>query len=94
MRAGLLNKIITIYNLVITKNEYGAETTTYQEKLKCRCRISDFGGGRTTQNSEIFYPYTKQFVVRRYQEIDDFDVIEYEKAGPEAGRKRHGPGLY
>lgn len=78
MRAGLLNKIVEIYEPEITVNSVGEQSTTYQLKSTIRARVVHGSGSRSVENDEVVYPYTKNIQVRIYQDITDFDRVKYD----------------
>lgn len=77
MRAGLLEEKIKIYETAVMVNEYGEETTEWNEKYSTRARLIHDGGGRTNENQEIFYASIKTFQVRYYVPVGYFDRIEW-----------------
>lgn len=77
MRAGQLTELITILKLSVTQNDYGEQQDTYTEAGTTRANITPLSGGRTDENSEIFYEHTYRFIVRKYVNIGDFDRIRW-----------------
>lgn len=77
MRAGLLTEPIKILQSVLTINDFGEQTETWELKSETRARLVNDGGDRTIINGEIFYSNIKTFQVRLYVDIDDFDRIEW-----------------
>jgi hypothetical protein len=77
MRAGLLNESILVYRQQETQSEFGDISTSYKPHLKTRAQVSHSLGNRTIQNNEIFYDYSKTFVVRGYVDVMDTDRILY-----------------
>lgn len=77
LRAGQLTERIEILTTNVVKNEYGEEETNYTHKFFTRAAVRQTGGARTEENSEIVYPYSKEFIVRFYHKIEDTDIIEW-----------------
>lgn len=76
-RAGLLNEVIEIYKLNVSKNDYGQEVRTWDLKLSTRAKVSYNTGSRDTENSEITHNYTKSFTVRYYVNVEENDQIKW-----------------
>jgi head-tail adaptor len=66
MRAGLLTERIDVLKPVVTVNDYGEETTDWQNIYTTKARLVHTGGNRMNVNDEIFYSYTKTFQIRNY----------------------------
>lgn len=77
MRAGSLNKIIQIWSPTTTTNEYGEQVQEYKFKKETRAKVDYVGGQRTISNDEVVYPYTKDFTVRIYVDVQETDIIKY-----------------
>ena len=77
MRAGLLNETIAIYRQMEMQSDYGDISTSYKEVNTTRAKVEHKLGNRTIQNDEIFYDYSKTFVVRFYVDVVDTDRIKY-----------------
>lgn len=77
MNAGILNEIIEIYQPSITIDEYGNQSTDYKLKYTTRAKVSHNSGNREVQDNEVVYIYNKEFIVRMYIEIGDFDRIKW-----------------
>jgi head-tail adaptor len=75
MRAGLLKEIITIVSPVISVNDYGEQTTEWEDKYTTRARLKHDSGARVENNGEIFYSYVKTLEIRDYVPVDEFDRI-------------------
>lgn len=78
MWAGILNKKIYIYRSVNTRNDFGEEVEAYYEYSSTRAGVSHQSTSRTVINSEIQYPYTKFFVVRKYVDLTENDLIKFD----------------
>jgi head-tail adaptor len=78
MRAGLLTEPITIYEKIITTNDFGEETEEWVVKYTTRARLVNDGGDRTIINGEIFYSNAKTFQVRTYVPVDEYDEIKWD----------------
>lgn len=57
--------------------EFGSKKITWEKLNTIRCGVKNNGGGRTIENNEIFYPYTKEFIVRYYHNIAETMRIKY-----------------
>ena len=77
MRAGLLNEMIIVYRQQENQSEFGDISTSYEPHLSTRAQVNHSLGNRTIQNNEIFYDYSKTFVVRGYVDIKDTDPEIY-----------------
>lgn len=77
MKAGQLNEVISIFRQVESQSEYGDISTSYKEVGKTRAKVNHSLGNRGVQNNEIFYDYSKTFVVRIYVDVVDSDRIKY-----------------
>ena len=76
MQAGLLKHIITIEQPVITVDEYGANTLTWQKYKTTRASAKVETGGRTNENNEIIFAYSVRFTIRYYHDItEDMRII-------------------
>ena len=72
MRAGLLTERIDVLKPVVTVNDYGEETTDWQNIYTTKARLVHTGGNRMNVNDEIFYSYTKTFQIRNYVPVQDY----------------------
>ena len=77
MRAGILNETIAVYRLVESKSDFGDISTSYEKAFTTRARVEHKLGTRTVQNDEIFYDYSKTFIIRYYVDVIDTDRILY-----------------
>lgn len=80
MRSGRLNHFIIIEGLKTITNEYGEEEQTiYCEKIRTRADVVNDSGNRVNDNGEIFYAYTKTFILWDYFDkvLNEFDRIIY-----------------
>ena len=75
MRAGILTELITVLSPNIIVNEVGEQTTEYLTKLTTRANVNWKTGNRNIENNEIVFDYTKDFKVRYYVDINEFDRI-------------------
>ena len=71
MNAGILNEIVEIYEPNISIDEFGNQHT------ETRASVSHKSGNRESTNNEVIYVYSKEFKLRLYVPIDDFDLIKY-----------------
>ena len=77
MRAGLLTELVEVLSSVITTNDYGEETTEWESTYTTRARLVHNGGGRTSENDEVFYASMKVFQVRLYVPINEYCRIKW-----------------
>jgi head-tail adaptor len=64
--AGLLNKIITIQQLSIKRDDYGSDMETWNDLLTTTCNIKGFDTKSILQqNHEIFSQYSLLFTIRK-----------------------------
>lgn len=77
MNAGILNEIIWICHPIVEIDDYGNQHTSYSADYKTRASVSHDGGQRKDENNEVIYEYTKEFKMRRYVPISDFDRIKW-----------------
>lgn len=80
MRSGRLKSFIIIEELKTLTNEYGEEQSTiYTEKIRTRADVVNDSGSRVEDNGEIFYAYTKTFILWDYFDsiLGEFDRIIY-----------------
>lgn len=78
MQAGLLNRQIEVYKPVTLTNTVGSTTTTWTKVFETRASVRQTGMSRGQQVNEIFYPTTKEFIIRSYHHIDEFYRIKYQ----------------
>lgn len=78
MQAGLLNRIIEIYKPETITNSVGATTVNWNFVRQTRAKVRNLSMNRSQEINEIFYPTTREFIVRSYVEIDDFYRIKYD----------------
>lgn len=79
MNAGRLNQIITVERPTISKDDYGANQTTWNNIITTRADVQFDGGNRITENNEIIHSYTKTFTIRYYHKVDEKDRILWEE---------------
>lgn len=77
LRAGLLNEAINIVRAVVSKNDYGEEIETYQVVYSTRARITQTNSQKENENGEIVMNYTKEFFMRHYVPIREYDIITW-----------------
>lgn len=75
--SGLLKHKIDIFRSTITKNSYGEDVEELTMVRSTRARVISNGASRTTENGEIYLPEGKTFVVRYYNNVQDYDIIKY-----------------
>lgn len=77
MQAGLLKERISIWKSTIILNDFGEETTEWEESCRTRARLIHNSNTRTIENDEIIYPAVKTFEVRYYVDVNEFDRIQW-----------------
>lgn len=77
MRAGLLQERITIKRPVVEVNELGEQTTTLTTISTIRARSVVNRQQRENIDGDMAYPSTHTLEVRIYQNIDGYDVVEW-----------------
>lgn len=78
MYAGLLNEAIEIWRYTKTQNEYGELVTTTEKVRDSRAKVIHLSGSRTLRNNEIQYPYSKEFVLRIHEPINEDMMIKWQ----------------
>jgi SPP1 family predicted phage head-tail adaptor len=79
MRAGLLNKIISVYKPVQTIGDYGDRSTSWECVVdKVRCAVKSNGQNLNTENGEIVYQYSLTFSLRYNSSISEYMRIYWE----------------
>lgn len=71
MIAGKLQDIITIQKPTIVQNEYGANSTVWNDYLTTKAQVTYNNGNRVNENDEIVFVYEIIFTVRIYHQIDE-----------------------
>lgn len=76
--AGLLNKRIEVYKPVTVTNAVGATSINWTKIFETRANVRNVSMNRGQQINEIFYPTTKEFIIRSYHQLDEFHRIKYQ----------------
>ena len=77
LRAGLLNEYITFRKRVITRDDFGEQSSVWQNVISTRARVVRLNGNRTMENNEVWHPTSLQFIIRSYHIIDNEMEIVY-----------------
>ena len=77
MIAGKLNETITVVKSTISRNSYGASSTSWYDSYVTRASIRQNNGTKDVVNNEVFVHYTVEFEVRYYNQIDELDRIRW-----------------
>ena len=77
LRAGLLNEYITFRKRVITRDDFGEQSSAWQNVISTRARVVRLSGNRTMENNEVWHPTSLQFIIRSYHNIDNEMEIVY-----------------
>ena len=66
MQAGLLNRQIEVYKPITLTNAVGSQSIKWTKMFETRASVRQAGMNRGQQVNEIFYPTTKEFIIRSY----------------------------
>ena len=77
LRAGLLNEYITFRKRVITRDDFGEQSSAWLNVISTRARVVRMSGNRTMENNEVWHPTSLQFIIRSYHNIDNEMEIVY-----------------
>ena len=77
LRAGLLNEYITFRKRVITRDDFGEQSSAWLNVISTRARVVRMSGNRTMENNEVWHPTSMQFIIRSYHIIDNEMEIVY-----------------
>ena len=75
LRAGLLTDRITIKRANNSINEYGEEVEDWIDIYSTRARVTQTNSNKLTENDEIIMSYTREFFMRKYVPIQEYDRI-------------------
>ena len=78
MNSALLKHPIDIYELVVSKTEYGTIQSSYTLKYHTRSYIKFNSENMTVSEGEVFYPITRTFIVRAYVPVVETDRIKWD----------------
>ena len=78
MQSHLLKQPIDIYELVVSKTEYGTIQTSYTLKYHTRSYVRFNSENMTVSEGEIFFPVNRTFIIRSYVPVTETDQIEFE----------------
>ena len=78
MQAGLLNRQIEVYKPVTITNTVGSSSIVWTKMFETRASVRQTGMSRGQQVNEIFYPTTREFIIRSYHSIDEFHRIKFQ----------------
>ncbi len=70
MKAGTLKYIIELYKPTTYTTDFGDCDTHWDFYYKTHANVIYNSGTRTNENSEIFYPTTRTFIVRHYVPVE------------------------
>ena len=77
LRAGLLNEYITFRKRVITRDDFGEQSSQWKNVIYTRARVVRMSGNRSMENNEVWHPTSLQFITRSYHIIDNEMEIVY-----------------
>ena len=78
MQAGELNEIIYWESPDRKKNEYGEVKELWIFRAKTRSKVVQNGQNRTTENDEVVFNTSVQFIIRIYHKVEPTDRIVWE----------------
>lgn len=70
LRAGLLRETITILRPIVSRNDYGEQTTTWETVASTRARVDFRNGSRAVDVHEVTNLFTVTFIIRRFYQVD------------------------
>ena len=73
--AGQFNEKIEVWKLDRVPNGFGETVVVETHVRDTRAKVTHLSGSRTIRNEEIMYPYSKQFIVRIFEDIDEDMLI-------------------
>lgn len=72
MKAGLLNKIISVEQPSLETDEFGANSVQWESFIdRTRAKVTYSSGNRANENNEIVFAYEVIFTVRIYHQITE-----------------------
>ena len=77
MNSALLTDQIEIYNLTVSKTDYGTIQKTYTYAFTTRAHVIFDSESEVVSEGEILYPINRTFIVRSYAEITERDRIKW-----------------
>ncbi len=78
MKAGILKEKIEIWEPQVTTTDYGDTKIDYVLFYTTRANVQYNSGSRVNENSEVFYPTNKTFIVRHYVPVREPMRIKFE----------------
>lgn len=78
MNSCLLRDKIEIYALTTERTEYGTIKESYSLKYTTRAYTKFQSENQVISEGEVFYPISRQFIVRAYVPITETDYILFE----------------
>jgi SPP1 family predicted phage head-tail adaptor len=79
MRAGLMTKIVSVYQTVTTTDEYNDRVTSWQPVIeRVRCRVTYGNQGIAIENDEVIYKDTITFSLRYTGLVKEYMRIHWE----------------
>lgn len=77
MQAGRLKHIIEVKHPVTKKSSFGDTIIEWEKKCCTRANVIYNNANKGEQVGEMFMSYEVTFQVRRYHNIDEFDIIRF-----------------
>lgn len=76
--AGEYKEYVTVYRAEITVNSVGEELEDWKEVTVTRAKVEKTRGNRELIDSEIVYTSERDFTLRHYVDIKEYDHLEYQ----------------
>ena len=83
LRAGLLRETITILRPIVSRNDYGEQTTTWEAVASTRARVDFRNGSRAVDVHEVTNLFTVTFIIGlifRTENWEDLMLVKYLKS--------------
>ena len=77
MVAGRYNELVDILKEEVVIDEFNARNFQYKPFYSTRAAVEYTSGGKTEENNEIVYAYTKRFTLRSYVPITETCMIDW-----------------
>ena len=76
--AGDYKEYISVYRASITINQVGEEEENWEKITETRAKVEKTRGNRDLIDNEVFYTAEKNFTLRHYVDVKEFDRIEHQ----------------
>lgn len=75
--AGRLTEVIEIYSSIVTRTDSGASQEEWNKVCSTRAYVKHMSQDREVILDEVVYPRTREFIVRYYVTVNEYDRIKY-----------------